>query len=297
MPKISILMPAYNAEKYISDAIQSVLRQTFTDWELIIIDDCSVDTTGMICDEYAKLDDRIRVCHQQKNCGISETKNIAIRIATGEYIGFCDDDDIMEPNTLKDNIALIEKYKVEIARWSYKTVKVNEDGKITDELERKCQNNVYQNRNEIFKDYENVHELLSCDWTGLYRHDFLTRYQIKFNVNYRYGGEDTEFNIRCLQHVNKMVMNEKVYYSWYLRKNHSTTAKRNINFCYTMMEVAGKEYKLLNENCQDNLKLWEIYQADYKKLILDYSTRLPKKEKAIVDNRMEKKYWWLNIEV
>lgn len=291
MSKISILMPAYNAEKYISDAIQSVLEQTYDSWELVIVDDCSVDATAAICDKYAKMDNRIKVYHQTKNCGISRTKNKALAFATGNYIAFCDDDDVMHPDTLKDNIALIEKNNAEIVRWSYRTVKVNEENIITDQLLRKCKTKFYRNRSEIFDDYENVHELLSCDWTGLYSSKFLKNYQIKFNINYQYGGEDTEFNIRCLQHVNSMEMNDKVYYTWFLRKTHSTTAKRNVNFCYTMIEVAQKEFQLLRKNCKNYLQLWERYEKEYKKLIEDYCVRIPEKE--IIVKIMEEKNWWM----
>lgn len=289
MPKVSILMPAYNAEQYISDAIQSVLSQTFCDWELILVDDCSKDSTGEICDQYAKKDNRIKVYHQKKNNGISKTKNIALTFATGKYIGFCDDDDIMHPDALRDNVLLLEKYHAEIARWSYKTVKINENGIITEELQRKCKTEVYRNRTEIFNNYENIHGLLSCDWTGLYSLEFLKKHQIEFNVDYRYGGEDTEFNIICLQHVNTMVMNENVYYTWFLRKNHSTTAKRDVNFCNTMMDVAEKEYRLLSNNCPNSMKLWEDYGFGYQKLILDYCARLPEKETIVL--RMQNKEW------
>lgn len=294
MPKISILMPAYNAEKYISTTIESVLKQTFTDWELVIIDDCSRDTTGEMCDDYAKRDSRIKVFHQQNNQGISASKNMALRFAEGEYVGFCDDDDIMHPKALEDNINLIERTEAEIARWSYRTIKVNEVGEINGEIERKCKSAVYQSREAIFADYRNVHELLSCDWTGLYRRDFLKKNNINFNLNYRYGGEDTEFNIRCLRYANKMVMNEKIYYEWYLRRGHSTTAKRNINFCYTMIDVVRKEYFLLKDNCHMFLELWKDYEADYRKLIVDYSERLPDEDKKVVQKIMEEKEWWIN---
>lgn len=292
MPKVSILMPAYNAEKYISAAIESVLKQSYSDWELIIVDDHSDDTTGIICDKYAQIDDRIKVFHQTENQGISKAKNAALRFATGKYIAFCDDDDIMHPKTLEDNVFLIENNNAEIARWSYKTVKINSDGEVVDEIERKCRDSVYQNRKEIFYDYENVHGLLSCDWTGLYSREFLNQYHIEFNTSYRYGGEDTEFNILTLQNVNKMVMNSKIYYSWYLRRNHSTTAKRNINFCYTMIEVARKEFELLKGNSTYASDLWKKYELDYKKLILDYSVRLPENDKKAIDEIMKENQWW-----
>ena len=286
MPKVSILMPAYNAERYIVAAIDSVVAQSYGDWELIIVDDASSDNTGAICDQYALKDKRIKIFHHVENKGISIGKNEALKYASGEYITFCDDDDIMDSKTLEDNLYLIEKNNAQIVRWSYKTVKINSENIVTDEILRICRNNTYHNREEIFRDYENVHEVLSCDWTGLYDRKFLNRYNIKFNENYRYGGEDTEFNILTLQYVDRMVMNSGIYYSWNLRKNHSTTAKRNINFCYSMIEVAYKEKKLLKKNCLNFKKFWEIYGKFYKELILDYAIKLPESDRLLIEKIM-----------
>lgn len=294
MSKVSILMPAYNAEQYINDAIEGIINQTFVDWELIIVDDCSTDSTGKMCDNFVNQDKRIRVYHNDVNMGISKAKNIALNFAKGEYITFCDDDDYCFPKALEDNVLLIEKYSADIVRWSYKTVKIDSTGKAYEEIERKCRDQIYLSRKEIFNDYDNVHELLSCDWTGLYRKSFLKNYGIEFNSNYKYGGEDTEFNILTLRYANRMVMNSGVYYSWYLRKNHSTTAKRDINFCFTMMEVAEKEYELIKENKVDYDLMWRNYAEDYKRLILNYAKVLEKEEQIIVESKLLK-YEWFNL--
>lgn len=293
MSRISILMPAYNAEKYITSAIDSVRGQTFDDWELIIVDDKSSDSTGEICDQYAEKDSRIKVFHNELNHGISETKNIALRHAQGEYIAFCDDDDIMYENALKDNLKLMDKYNADVVRWAYKTIKVDSNGDITGEIVRNCSDGVYLDRTQIFANYDNVHQMLSCDWTGLYSRELLTGYGITFNDDYKYGGEDTEFNISVLNRTESVIMNSNVYYEWFLRRNHSTTAKRNINFCYTMMDVAKKEYNLIHDNCENVIELWEMYEAHYKKLITDYAVRLPEEEKNIIDTVMSNKEWWL----
>ena len=125
MPKVSILMPAYNAERYIGTAIESVLSQSYDDWELIIVDDASDDNTGAICERYASKDKRIKTLRHTENKGISIGKNEALRHASGDYIAFCDDDDIMASKTLEDNLYLVEENNAQIARWSYKTVKIS----------------------------------------------------------------------------------------------------------------------------------------------------------------------------
>lgn len=98
-PKISIVIPVYNGERYIRRAIEGVLEQTFEDWELLLIDDGSLDSTAAVCDEYAG--ERIRVIHQQ-NCGVSAARNVGIKLALGEYIAFVDADDIIEHDYLSN---------------------------------------------------------------------------------------------------------------------------------------------------------------------------------------------------
>lgn len=98
--KISIIMPAYNTEKYISAAIDSVINQTFPDWELIIVDDGSTDNTGKIIDEYIEKDVRIKVFHQS-NQGVSSARNNAMERSTGDYMTFLDSDDVYHPERLK----------------------------------------------------------------------------------------------------------------------------------------------------------------------------------------------------
>lgn len=94
-PKISIIVPVYKVEKYIHKCIDSILAQTFTDFELILVDDGSPDNCGKICDEYVKKDRRIKVIHK-KNGGLSDARNAGIEIARGDYIGFVDSDDYIE---------------------------------------------------------------------------------------------------------------------------------------------------------------------------------------------------------
>lgn len=95
MPKLSILVPVYNVEEYLSQCIESILSQTYTNFELIIVDDGSTDNGGNICDEYAKKDTRIKVIHQ-KNQGLVAARKSGLNIASGEYIGFVDSDDYID---------------------------------------------------------------------------------------------------------------------------------------------------------------------------------------------------------
>lgn len=91
-PKISVIVPVYNVEKYLRRCVDSILAQTFTDFELLLIDDGSKDKSGEICDEYAKTDNRVKVFHKE-NGGVSSARNLGLDNAKGEWICFCDADD------------------------------------------------------------------------------------------------------------------------------------------------------------------------------------------------------------
>lgn len=107
-PKISIIIPVYNKESYLSRCLDSVLVQTFADWECLLIDDGSKDRSGLICDEYSKRDKRFIVVHKE-NGGVSSARNCGLERAKGAYIVFVDADDEIAPNTLQDNQALLDK--------------------------------------------------------------------------------------------------------------------------------------------------------------------------------------------
>ena len=99
MPKVSIIVPIYNSETHLSRCIDSILAQTYSDFELILVNDGSIDNSGKICDEYAQKDSRIIVIHKE-NGGTSSARNIGLEKSHGEYITFVDSDDTIYPNYL-----------------------------------------------------------------------------------------------------------------------------------------------------------------------------------------------------
>lgn len=108
-PLVSVLMPAYNAEKYIAEAIESILSQTFTDFELIISDDASTDATWNIIQKYKEKDKRIIINKNKENLYIAENRNLLVKLAKGKYIAWQDADDISLPNRIKNQYELMEK--------------------------------------------------------------------------------------------------------------------------------------------------------------------------------------------
>ena len=101
--KISIIVPIYNVEKYLPGCIDSILKQTYENMEIILVDDGSPDNCPAICDEYEKKDTRIRVIHQ-KNSGLSGARNTGIDNAQGEYLIFVDSDDTVEPTMVEEEV-------------------------------------------------------------------------------------------------------------------------------------------------------------------------------------------------
>ena len=108
-PLISIIVPVYNVEAYLAKCVDSILAQTYTNLEIILVNDGSSDGCGRICDEYAKQDKRIKVIHKQ-NGGLSDARNVAIDVATGEFITFIDSDDYVTDDYIMTLYSLIEKY-------------------------------------------------------------------------------------------------------------------------------------------------------------------------------------------
>ncbi|RZK39333.1 MAG: glycosyltransferase family 2 protein [Hymenobacter sp.] len=159
-PKISVVIPVYNQEKYLAETINSVITQTFTDFELILVDDGSKDKSVQIIQEYAKRDDRI-VPLIQANSGKPKAINAAVAIARGEYVAFMDHDDLMLPNRLEKQLAFHEKHP-EIDGSSSHCYYIDDNGKLMGtqiypglETVAQCQNAVLNN------------EVVVCAFTGL----------------------------------------------------------------------------------------------------------------------------------
>ncbi|MGN1326481.1 MAG: glycosyltransferase family 2 protein, partial [Clostridia bacterium] len=127
MPKITVIMPVYNVEKYLEEAIDSVIYQTYQNLEIILIDDGSTDNSGNICDEYAKKDSHIKVIHQE-NKGLSGARNTGLDIATGEYIMFIDSDDIFPKDACEKMLKFMEEKDADYIVGNY--TNMSEEGEI-----------------------------------------------------------------------------------------------------------------------------------------------------------------------
>lgn len=111
--KVSIIVPVYKVEQYLNDCVSSILSQTYKNLEVILVDDGSPDRSSQMCDEWAKMDFRVRVIHKS-NGGLSSARNAGLDVATGEYINFCDSDDIIDSMMIKTLVDLHQQYKSDI---------------------------------------------------------------------------------------------------------------------------------------------------------------------------------------
>lgn len=110
MPKLSIIVPVYKVERTLNQCVESILRQTFSDWELILIDDGSPDCCGAMCDKWAQYDSRVRVIHKP-NGGLSDARNAGIEASDGEFITFVDSDDFISEDTYLSVLGIFQNYK------------------------------------------------------------------------------------------------------------------------------------------------------------------------------------------
>ena len=172
MPKVSIIVPVYKAEKYLNRCIDSIIAQTFTDWELLLIDDGSPDRSGEICDEYAQKDTRIRVFHKN-NGGVSSARNLGLDNVLGEYVTFVDSDDWLLDNALTLCSSYFGQY--EIIRFSMMFVK-----SMTEEKKRKLILPLSNSKTDILQRILRRNSLLGvCG--GIYKRELFCIQSIRFD--------------------------------------------------------------------------------------------------------------------
>ncbi|MDD6812335.1 MAG: glycosyltransferase family 2 protein [Lachnospiraceae bacterium] len=133
LPLISIIIPVYNVEKYLTRCLESVVAQTYSNLEIILVDDGSTDNSGKVCDKYQEIDSRIKVVHK-KNGGVSDARNEGIDEACGEYIAFVDSDDWVTRNYIENMYAILVKNSCDIAICDVKRTSKGDLKKSTEKL-------------------------------------------------------------------------------------------------------------------------------------------------------------------
>ena len=224
MAMISIIMPVYNTGVIIHDTIKSILNQTYTDFELLLIDDGSTDGTGIICDEYASKDSRVKVFHKT-NGGICEARNYGLSKVASKYLTFCDHDDLYSEKLLEEAIKFAEKNECEVVKFGYKVCNGDTQSKY------KCFN--YRSEDIVLQGKEltnsylklvNAH-LLSTVWNSIYLTDFIKKNNLLFDTRFKHGGEDINFNNKWYPLAHNIGIINSVLYEHYVRSSLSTSSK------------------------------------------------------------------------
>lgn len=228
IPKISVVVPVYNTGKILRKTLDSILSQTFKEFELIIIDDGSNDVSVKICDEYAAKDARVIVVHQ-KNAGICAARNAGIRMAKAKYLTFCDHDDFYAPRKLEVQYDMAVRYNADIVNVGYKSVSDVSHKSELIQMELVC-----HNRDELKNHILDITYLhISTIWNKLYNIEKLREF-FCFNENYTKGHEDINLNLVLLRHVEIFVSTSEVLYEHVQRQALSTSAKIHKETLYGM---------------------------------------------------------------
>ena len=208
-PLVTIIVPVYKVEKYIQRCINSILNQSFTDFEVILVDDGSPDNCGKICDKYAEADNRIKVIHKP-NGGLSDARNAGLDIATGEYIGFIDSDDYIDEHMYEDMLSAIENADTDLCICGYD--RVDDDGKIKSSSHYKNALLTQEQAYEMLVQ-GNVYFIISCN--KLYKREIFDT--LRFEVGKTH--EDEFIMHHVYGECSKIVTLEKSYYNYFVRES------------------------------------------------------------------------------
>lgn len=217
-PLISIVVPIYNVEKYLYKSIESIRKQTYSNLEIILVDDGSPDRCGEIIDEFSNKDKRIKVLHK-KNGGLSDARNAGLRIATGEYVFFFDSDDYMSPQLIEVTYKTYQHTNTDLVCFNY--ISYDEDTcekKKTSFKAKSCEAD-RKGVNLAIAEYLKYH-FGYCVWNKLYCMGIIRKYNIQFEDNSKIFSEDICFNLYYIIFCkNVQVIGDCLYY--YLNRETS----------------------------------------------------------------------------
>lgn len=246
--KVSVIMPVYKVEDYVGKAIESLQKQTFTDWELWAVDDGSPDRSGEVLEEYAAGDSRIRVIHKQ-NGGAPSARNAAIPRATGKYFYFMDADDWAEPEMLEDMVRLAEENDAQlVVAGFYIDTYYSDAEKYTQVQSQPTEAFPTQRafREGAYRLFDR--NLLYTPWNKLYLAEYIREKRIEFPTTL---WDDFPFNLMVVRDVERVCVTERAYYHFIRKRAESETAK----YIPQMYEKREEEHGWL-------LELYRYWQVD-----------------------------------
>ena len=252
MELVSVIVPVYNVEAYLSKCVESLLSQTYPNLEVILVDDASPDDCAQICDQYAQKDARIKVIHKKVNAGLGEARNTGLEYASGTYVYFADSDDWLESKMLETMVQAMEQHEADLVMGGFK--RCGSQGKSTvfqvvqspcvwdgDDVQRKVLLPMVAQKSEVGEDCT----INMCVWTNLYRNSIIQKNHIRFLSEREYLSEDICFNLEYLLHTARVVMLPSTDYCY--RYNPTSLTNR----------YKGKEYQKLTALYEAVCKLVE----------------------------------------
>ncbi len=247
---ISVIVPVYKVEKYLEKCIESVLKQTYTNLQIILVDDGSPDNCGKICDEYAKKDSRIEVIHKA-NGGLSDARNVGISKAKGRYIGFVDSDDYIKEDMYEILLNLIKKYDADVSICNlYDVIDGNE-------CIRNKENGIREySRLDILKKVLLDKNIQSYAWNKLYEKELFD--EIKYPIGKKYEDIGTTFYL--FEKCNKIVVTSEPEY-YYLKRADSLVNNVTESTILDYTEIIIQRYLYIKQNIKELRKYNNYYLA------------------------------------
>lgn len=235
---ISVIVPIYNMEDRLERCIESIIRQTYPNLQIILVDDGSLDSSGKICDFFAKKDDRIVVVHQ-KNQGVAAARNTGLDCVKGQFIGFVDADDYIDPQMYEELIYSLKKYDADLVICGYKNIDfINKpDLKSSEDVE------IYYGLEIIRNAYENIYcedcrEKLVVSWNKLWKREVFN------GLRFPNGKlcEDAWLMHYAFNNTKKAVILHKAYYNYCYNQNSIMRAKFNENKLNSIYSIRDRVY-------------------------------------------------------
>lgn len=246
MPLISIIIPVYNVENYLTTCLDSVVQQSLKDYEVIMVDDGSTDGSGRICDEYAHKLPEFHVVHQT-NKGISAARNFGMKEAKGKYLLFLDSDDFLVPGTMQSLLNLAEDNNLEILGFSI--INVSEECKSSPLEIGDMPKNL-----EIMNGFVYManHQYTAQVWWYIVRRTLVIDNDIEFPVGHML--EDAAFNLRLFSNTQRMAQVQNVLYCYRIRSSsimHNKNKEHQQKLMYDYLFAASDVGKALDAVCEN----------------------------------------------
>jgi glycosyltransferase EpsH len=268
-PEISVIIPAYNAESTVDMCVRSLINQTYKNLDIILIDDCSTDSTPALCDRLASQYGNVRTVHLKKNSGPSEARNAGIEIANGEWLAFVDSDDWVEPETYKTAIEYAQSHAAKHIIWSY----VSEYNQVLKEKHIYSSDVIFkgENANDIFYDTlgptgerlahpEFIHSL-STVCCKLFSSEIIKKNNLRFYNLEKIVAEDLHFSaqyINCISGETSVYI-DKCYYH-YIKANQGSLSTKHKPDYTQMVKTINRELETMVKNRPDKEKCMEALE-------------------------------------